>query len=364
MANAIKAAKNLRRILTVATDSVSLAEKPRERLARALEKIEEVTEVLEDIHVNIVPLDNIGVDASLSENLSAWKNAAGCSIKQGSEVYDELLSNSNILKTLYRAGIDIEYMVKFSEEDLKFAKALGDSFQELKHALYKFSICLNRLDNQVGEYRSKVRFADADRLLFSLLERFKAVDGVKVQLYVNAKNKYVDFSFPELEKLQSRSNDTRIEFDWLRTVTQSFITGEWFNCYAYYIIDDHLSRNDFDYEIFTRVKYQAPPEISPSGSDFDIITMAGRKVLLVECKAGKLLGQAARANFDKIIEKADVIRKVFDLTNTNYYEYHFLLIYNHFSNKDRDVKNELAGTAIQPIRLNQIRGTVNQLFTK
>ncbi len=181
-------------------------------------------------------------------------------------------------------------------------------------------------------------------------------------MYVHKKGDYIESDFRKISKAFAKNNSTKIIFSFSKSNYHHLISGHWFNAYAYYIIDDHLNRNNFDYELYTRVSYTAPAEIFRSGGDFDILSMVGRKILLVECKSSELRGN--KDNFLKIIQKTEGIKKVFDLTHTNYYQYVFLLIYNHFSNDQQEILKELEGTGIKPVRPDEIRGTVIELFRK
>lgn len=362
MANPIESASELKRLLVAVLETFTMAQKPRDTILSALSKTDEIIKDLEEIQNNLFPLEIKSNNSNLSTNLAFWQKATAGNLKSGSDEYNKLISNSETLKALYRAGIDIPTITKFSGDEIKFAKEIGVGFSEFHELLHQLNVCINQNIKNKFQIVSKVEKAQTDERFFNLLKKYNVIDDYKVHMYVKQKGGYTDSSFPQCMKSLAKKNSVRINCTFSNSNYHNLISGHWFNAYAYYIIDDHLNRNKFDYELYTRVSYKAPEEIFRSGGDFDVIAMVGQKVLLVECKSNEL--RADRDDFDKIIQKTKGIKKVFDLTRTNHYEYIFLLIYNHFSNNHQEISTQLEGTGIKPIRPNEIRGTVIELFKK
>jgi hypothetical protein len=243
------------------------------------------------------------------------------------------------------------------------AKGLGDRFQEFYSPLRDFAASLNHHPRKAGKVSSNVQHAALNAKFFGMLKDYGVIDDYGISLFLHKSNKWVDLDFDRLPYLKGKTNRIRIDYMLSNLEYQDLIRGHWFNAYAYYVIDDHLERNQFDYEIYTRVSYTAPADIIRSAGDFDIIAMVGSQVLLVECKSGEMKNDNGRDDFVKIIEKTEGVKKVFDCTKNNY-SYVFLLIYNHFANSPEELSEHLEGTGIQPVKPDRIRGTVIELFRK
>jgi hypothetical protein len=285
-------------------------------------------------------------------------------LKAGTAEYQSLIDKSETLKALHATGIDIPSITKFSDQEIKLAKGLGDRFQEFYAPLHNFAVSLNHQARKDGRIFSNVQNATLDDKFFGMLQEYGVIDEYRISLFLHRANNWVDLDFKRLPYFKAKTNRIRIDYSLSNSKYQDLIRGHWFNAYAYHVIDDHLERNRFDYEIYTRVSYTAPADIIRSGGDFDIIAMVGSKVLLVECKSGELKKDNERDDFVKIIEKTEGIRKVFNYTKNNYDDYIFLLIYNHFANTPEELSNHLEGTGIKLVKPDQIRGTVIELFRK
>jgi hypothetical protein len=363
MPNPVDAANELHELLSEVLDSVAMGSKLKENIESIRKRVARIAKFLKEVNDNYVPLEVGELKHDAGAVLDLWRKAPAGSITANSKLYADLIDKSETLRTLQSAAIDIVSIRKFSNSEIRLAKALGDRYQEYNPLLYKLVICLNHLSNQIGNFKSKVRYAKVDHRLFLLLQKFNVIDKFKIKLHIHSKDQFVDSTFAKIKSLsQMQNNETLIRFICEKAENQHFVRGDWFNAYAYQIIDDQLGRHNLDYEIFTRVTYNAPPDIIRSGGDFDIIAMVEDKVLLVECKSAGLKQSAERDDFEKIIEKTQVVKKVFDHTRTNHYDYKFLLIYNHFSNDPAEIEQKLEGTGIQPVKLDNIRGTVNELF--
>jgi hypothetical protein len=362
--NPIQAAKKLQQLLNTVLDSIKMASNPREKIAAALAKTSEIVAILEGIHNNVVPLDIKNGDSDLAENLACWKKAPAGVLMEGTHAYEKLISRSETLRAIYGTGINIPSITKFSDEEIRLAKGFGNRYLEFHSLLRTFSASINSDPRRSKSIFTQVTNAELEEKFFSMLKEFNVIDELKVYLYVHKESRYVDSNFEILKNLsmRGRHNRTRIDFNLKNPQYLDLIRGHWFNAYAYHVIDDHLARNHFDYEIYTRVSYTAPADIIRSGGDFDVIAMVGSKVLLVECKSGEL--KKERDDFEKIIEKTECIKKVFEYTKAEYYEYIFLLIYNHFVNSPDEISKYLDGTGIKPVKPDQIRGTVIELFKK
>ncbi len=359
MVNPLHKAEELQGLLQTVLESLPMASKPKSVITDALEKTLDIRVALQNVHQNIVPLDIDDDVKRLSGNFDFWESLPAGVIKQETETHDELIARSKTLKTLYAAGIDILDITKFREEDFQLAKSIGDRFSEIHRVWQLFKLALYHKKETLD---TQVRYAKAAEYFLDLMKKYSIIGDHQSSFLVQRTNEWIEQSLKDIQKLKCQSNALRLNFDKLDSTYDGLLQGHWFNAFTYGIISDHLSRNGFDYEIYTLVNYRAPSEIFRSKGDFDIISMVGRKILMVECKSGVL--RDTNRDFDNIIDKTEGLKSVFDMTRTNFYEYIFLLIYNPFLNRADSVSERFADTDIRPIKPDAIRGTVIDLFRK
>lgn len=359
MVNPLYKAEELQDLLQIVLDSLPMASKPKSVITDALEQTLGIKDALQNIHNNVVPLDIDNEVKCLTDNLEFWDNLPAGIIKQDTDVHDELISRSETLKTLYAAGIDILDITKFSENDFDLAKSIGGRFSEIHRVWQLFKLALYHKSDTLT---SQVRHAKAAEYFIELMKKYGIISDYKSSFLVQRTNEWIEQPLRDIQRLKCQSNSMQVSFEKLSSTYDALIQGHWFNAFAYRIISDHLTRNDFDHEIYTLVNYRAPSEIFRSKGDFDIIAMVGRKILMVECKSGVL--RENNRDFDNIIDKTEGLKSVFDITRTNFYDYIFLLIYNPFLNRDDNISEHFTGTGIRPIKPDEIRGTVIDLFRK
>lgn len=359
MVNPLYKAEELHNLLETILDSLPMASKPKSVITDALVKTEDIKNALQDIHNNVVPLDIINEAKCLSENLEFWNSLPAGVIKQDTETHDELISSSETLKTLYSAGIDILDITKFSEHDFELARCIGDRFSELHKVWQLFKLALY---HKKEELNTQVRYAKAAEYFLELMRKFGVITEYSSSFLVQRTNEWIEQTLRDIQKLKCQSNALQIRFNKLDSTYDGLLQGHWFNAFAYQIISDHLMRNEFDHEIYTLVNYKAPSEIFRSKGDFDIIAMVGRTILMVECKSGVL--RDTNRDFDNIIDKTEGLKSVFEMTRSRFYDYVFLLIYNPFLNRAENISERFVNTDIHPIKPDEIRGTVIDLFRR
>lgn len=358
MANPIDTAERLRSLLEIVSSSVKMAEKPRKRITSAIKEVENIIESLRDIHKNVVPLNIDEGPDNLTQNLEFWNNLPAGLIKNTDPDFPKLIENSKTLKDLHGVGIDILNITKFSSRDLELAKKIGDNFNLCHEIWQKFKKVLLYKKGEDRQMKAIRKDVDAAETFFELIKEFKVIEKYDLSLYV--KKQLVETNFSRIKKNTNEKKPFFVKFNFLESTYDELIKGNWFNAYAYSIINDHLIRNNLSFEIYTLVSYKSPPEIIKSAGDFDIIAMVGKKILLVESKSGELIER--RGDFEKIIEKTEDLKKVFDLTKADFYEYIFLLIYNPYLNDEEIISKNLEDTGIRPIKPEQIRGEVYACF--
>ena len=124
-----------------------------------------------------------------------------------------------------------------------------------------------------------------------------------------------------------------------------------------------MTANRFNFELFTRVAYQAPRDIIRSDGDFDIIGKIENRLLFVECKSGKLEANGNSDELDKVVEKTEDLKKVFEESGSEITEFTFLMIYNPFLEENKTIPQTIASD-IRTVKPFEIRKTINFLFKK
>jgi hypothetical protein len=214
----------------------------------------------------------------------------------------------------------------------------------------------------VGPASLTARVKEATEINDFLLSLQKAdvIGPFQIQLYVFSSKEWVDTDVGTLRRIRSQENKIRFNLTLTDTTTyRDLISGHWFNAFAYSLISDHLARNQLLHEIYSRVSYQSPSEIFKSKGDFDIIALAGKTILAVECKSGNL---KETLNVDQLTDKMKGLEKVFAASGSTKYRYQFLMIYNPFASIDQTVLEKLANAGVKPVMPSEIRGVVFNLF--
>lgn len=146
------------------------------------------------------------------------------------------------------------------------------------------------------------------------------------------------------------------EFDGFDRSHQSFLTGHWFNAYAYTVFEDQLKRLDSDYEIYPRVEFEHATGGRTTKGDFDVIINIGRRLLLVECKSGRIDREHGRDDFAEIVEKTDMLKKAF--SSTRIADHTFLLLFNPDANEPQAIRDYFAARSIEAVTPAEIRTVV------
>lgn len=358
--NPLEIAKDLHAALIEAGETLPMAEIPRKKLLEMSEVTQKMIAALEHIHKAVVPLDLTSEDEIFVNNLLVWKNIpAGYVLKKHIQ-FQRLLKNSRTLGILHKNAIDILSVYKFTEPEIALAYKIGDFFS----ANYPFFQAFKALiaKNQLGPASLTARVKEAAEIndFLQSLQKAGVIAPFHIQLYVFNSKEWVDTDVGTLRRIRSQENKIRFLFNVVDPTTyRDLITGHWFNAFAYSIISDHMTRNQLLHEIYSRVSYQSPPEIFKSTGDFDIIALAGKTILAVECKSGNL---KETLDVDLMIDKMKGLEKVFAALGARQYQCQFLMIYNPFACIDQAVLDKLAGAGVRPVMPSEIRGVIFNLF--
>lgn len=358
--NPVEIAQELYSALMEAQASISMADIPKRKLTEMSEVTKKIVIALEHIHNKVVPLDLVTDDAIFVSNLVIWNNLPTGYILKKHVQYQRLLNNSRTLSSLHKNAIDILSVYKFSDTEITLSKKIGDFFS-VNYSFYqsfKFLITQNHLGST--HLTARVREAAEINAFLQGIEKSNIIGPFQIQLFVFSTNDWVDTDVPTLRRIRSQENKIRFIFNVLDTTTyRDLITGHWFNALTYSIISDHLARNQFLHEIYTRVSYQSPSEIFKSKGDFDIIALVGKTILAVECKSGNL---KENLDVDTIIDKKKGLEKVFEIVGSGQYRYLFLMIYNPFAIIDQSALDKLSEAEIKPVIPSEMRGAIFDIF--
>jgi hypothetical protein len=313
---------------------------------------------LNHIHIEIVPLDLKDAAKQHTQNFEFYKGLPGGLIEKGQPAYERLFTQSATLNELYRAGVEMPSMRKFSDEELAFANKLGEGFQEWNEPLHDFMVCLQRRE----DYReTSGRYLQEWNRFLNLLKRWGVITDYQGAFFHVKRNEFVP---APMSKILTISPENRFRFEWQRGTTEfdSLISGHWFSAFAYSIIVDHLGRLGSDYELYTLVSYSAPKDVISSSGDLDVVVRAGGKILMIECKSGTLRQVGNRDDFGDIVDKANALRRVFVTANSEITDYTFWLVYNPYLTNPREVAEGLQKTGIVAVKPEDIRGEVRRCF--
>ncbi|MEC4747126.1 TerD family protein [Methylomicrobium sp. Wu6] len=360
--NPLEIAKDLHAALIGASETIPMAEIPKQKLVEISEVTKKMIAVLEHIHKSVVPLDLTSEDGVFVNNLVVWKSLQPGYVLKKHIQFQRLLKNSKTLGILHKNAIDILSVYKFSDLEINLSYKIGDFFS----ANYPFYQAFKALitQNQLGPACLTARVKEAVEIndFLQSLQKAGVIAPFQIQLYVFNSKEWVNTDVGKLRRIRSQENKIRFNITLIDPTThRDLITGHWFNAFAYSIISDHLSRNQLLHEIYSRVSYQSPSEIFKSKGDFDIVALAGKTILAVECKSGNL---KEALNVDQMIDKMKGLEKVFATVGSMQYQYQFLMIYNPFASIDQAILDKLSNAGVRPVMPSEIRGVIFNLFSK
>ncbi len=331
------------------------------RIEQTQSQAQAIFTTLRDINENTLSLEAATDDRSLlRRNIDYWRNDFHISNRN---TLDQLREHSVTLHTLYRKGINVIRIYKFSEEESRLTQKIGQVFfsdhriiEGLKQSyrmdrnwgylltpgvhLWK-TLALLRTMAQAGLIEEQHTFS----VKWKMEESRKINFNVVKKIAKDSPQKFIQVNFTFLDKSKHRD----------------LIQGHWFNCYAYQIIYEHLFRNNFDFEIYTRVDYRSPIDIFSARGDFDILAMVDNKILLVECKSGKI-DQRHHKQVGEIIQTAQGLKEVFSVTEQEY-EYLSVLVYNEHLADEEFLKTAFQDTEFNLVRIGDLRSSITKVFS-
>lgn len=264
--------------------------------------------------------------------------------------------SNKLLNALHRGGITINEIVRFSQAQRELSIQIGDNFSELSEFIKQYRSGASKF------IKATMERCSGARKFLSALRKFGIIEAWEWEMYVYRSNSWAPIKDPAAEYARNRkisNNPLKGIFEIKDRSYDSIIKGDWYTAYAAYIVDDHLTRNRIPHETYTMVSFTAPPDIIRAAGEFDVISLIGNTLLMVECKSGKL----SQDVFEHVLERVDGIRRVFKGTLPELENFRFFLLYNPYDNEEESVISSLKDTSVEPLRPDQIRSKFREILS-
>lgn len=359
--NLIEKAKELKSLVeNVINDNPQLPPNPQKFMTETITQLGTVVERLAHISENFVQLTNLeSQQKAMLGNVQFWDAIPPGAIN-GDALTDLVRNHSTTLKALYQGAIDILKILKFSDKDLHIASEMGDNFSLHQEGWSSFKRALT----PHGDGRARARAASSISKFLYLLKRNEVIADYRLFFLKYEKDRstrWVDMKPDFAERKLPPDHPIMFEFDGFDRSLVSFYTGNWFNAYAYTVFLDQLRRLDSDYEIYSMVNFSNKASAGRrTTGDFDLIVNIGKRLLLVECKSGRILRESERNDFEDIIAKTETLKGAFKSTRIT--DYTFLLLFNPEVTDPNLVRKYFDPLGVKAVTPGEIRGVVIDLI--
>jgi hypothetical protein len=264
--------------------------------------------LMRQVSEHYVDLTAIEVTDNRWNEARAWWDALPAGKLSTAQIDELVKSRSVTLGRLYRASIDFRSITKIGEAELAFAREIGDEFRIYKKVWGRLKSLMvdgrpYRLFNE-GQARAVLA-------LFGLLQRHGLVTRCDAQIRRSPETRVIELSavVPELRREPLQDSDrlyVRYEVDRRR---QTLLTGGWFEAYSYHVFQNMLSRFSVDFELYSRVQYEANIAAKAmSRGEIDLLVSLQDQIMMVECKSADLSADEAA----RVIQKTRFLREVFE----------------------------------------------------
>jgi hypothetical protein len=290
----------------LSTSQTQLGQKAQGSLKQLATASKAMLHLMRQVSENYIDLTAYETGGNHRNEARAWWDALPAGRLDPAHIEELVKGRSATLARLYRASVDFTSATKFSDSELAFAREIGDEFRIYKRVWSRLKSLMTdgrpyRLHSD-GQARAVIG-------LFSLLQRHGLITSFDVQFKRGSDTKVLDptAAIAELRKVPPEADDRvylRYEVDRRR---QSLLTGGWFEAYSYYVFHNMLSRWSADFEIYSRVQYQANIAAQASSrGDIDLLVSLQDQIILVECKSAELSADEA----SRVIQKTRFLRDV------------------------------------------------------
>jgi hypothetical protein len=240
----------------------------------------------------------------------AWWDALPAGQIERAQIDELVKERSATLARLYRASLDFTSITKFGDAELAFAREIGDEFRIYKKIWGRLKKLMvdgrpYRLFNE-GQARAVIG-------LFNLLVRHDLVAKCDAQIRRGTDSRVIELGavVAELRRAPLAEDDrlfVRYELDRRR---QGLLTGGWFEAYSYHVFHNMLSRFSVDFELYSRVQYEANIAAKAmSRGDIDLLVSLPDQIIMVECKSAELSAEEA----SRVVQKTRFLKDVFSST--------------------------------------------------
>lgn len=284
-----------------------LGQKAQASLRQLVTASQALLHLMRQVSENYVDLTAVGMSTDhASDARSYWQSLPAGRLEQ-SQIEELVQRRSAVLRKLYRASIDFTAITKFSDAELSFAREIGDNFRVHR----RFWARLKKILADGRPFRivhdREVRGAVA---FFQLLGRYGLVSRVEVRLQRGEEVRTFDLASVagELRKSPlSTADRLHIHYEFDRK-QQTLLTGGWFEAYSSHVFENMLTRLAADFEIYSRVQYEANVAARASSrGDIDVLVSLRDQIVMVECKSADLSADEAT----RVIQKTRFLREIF-----------------------------------------------------
>lgn len=339
----------------------TFAKRVKDRLDDCRTKAAAVLDELNDIHENYSPLPVIRNEGRpLSIAREAWNTLPAGEIDALHEDAVRLRGLSPSLRTMFQAGIDFQDFYRYSAEEFAVSTELGNAFEKVNGVWDYFK-------REIGNNTSGFEFQQSNfeevRSFVAMMKRCGVIGDYEFWTYAFQKKEWEAVHKPDRIPY-FRNPRLRVAVSDIAPQLMKMVHGHWLTAFAYKIVDDHLSRNGFDFEIYSQVRYKTAEGIEKVRGDFDVLARSQGRILAIECKSGRLRERARdeRQDFMEIVTKAERLKAAFEATRSEVNDISFWLVYNPYLNDPENIQGRLSGSMVLPLTPNEIRGEVRKHF--
>lgn len=284
-----------------------LGQKAQVSLKQLVTASQALLHLMRQVSENYVDLTAVSGSSNKGSEARSYWQALPAGRLERPQIEELVQHRSLMLRRLYRASLDFTAITKFSDAELAFAREIGDEFRTYRRYW-------SRLKKILGDGRPfrilhdrEVRGAVA---FFQLLLRHGLVEKVEARL----KRAGVESAFElpalagELKKSPLGEADRlHLEYEFDRR-QQTLLTGGWFEAYSCYVFENMLTRLAADFELYSRVQYEANVAARASSrGDIDLLVSLRDQIIMVECKSADLSTDEAT----RVIQKTRFLKDVF-----------------------------------------------------
>ena len=344
--------ENALKMIEGAAARTDLGPKIKDRISAIRHDLTNVIQSSRDLE-ELVVLEQ--VEPEMPSGMELW-NKFSPGLRSDPKQLQPFVKSSFLLDNLFRKGIDIHNVYKFSNDEIKSARRVGDKFSEFSEVLSGFRR-LRKSEERDDERTALVPCGPESGEFIKFLETSKVLKFKKF-LIRTKENQWKPF---KIEWFSSRQETPVLAVFTIKDANRlRFLHGDWLNAYVYNIMQDHFSRNQAKFELYTNVSYRAPADVIRIAGEFDVLGRLGTRLICVECKSGRLM--AENGVIGSVIAKITDLKKAIDFVSATPSDFIFYLIFDPTQNDEAEVKAQLENSGITALRPDQVRAEITRMF--